>query len=130
MSFSQKRIQRFRMPNRMQRCLRLMEMMEHMKITVPPSVAYQEVMNRTAGTASVELLSDFKTLEEIRAHLTECKKVSSPTTKTRCVVCYKKERKYLVAPCGHYKLCKECVQKVANCPICRTHIVHRIKVFE
>jgi hypothetical protein len=130
MSFSQKRIQRFRVPNRMQRCLRLLEMMQHMKITVPPSVAYQEVMRRTAGTASVELLSDFKTLEEIRTHLEECKKVSSPTVRTRCIVCFRKERKYVLGPCGHYKLCHECVQKVSSCPICRTHIVHRIKVFE
>jgi len=130
MSFSQKRISRFRQPNRMQRCLRLIEMMQHMNIKVPPSVAYQEVMGRTSGVASVELLSDFRTIEQIKEHLIECKKVSSPTVKKRCCICLKKERRYVCGPCGHYKLCGECIKKVTNCPICRTHIVHKIKVFE
>ncbi len=130
MSFSQKRIARLRAPNRMQRCLRLIEMMKHMRIDVPPSVAYQEVMYRSSSEASVELLSDFKTIEEIKAHLESCKKVDSPTTKTRCCICLKKPRKYVCAPCGHYKLCGDCIKKVTNCPICRTHIVHKIKVFE
>ncbi len=130
MSFSQKRIARFRAPNRMQRCLRMIEMMQHMHIDVPPSVAYQEIRSRSPATASVELLSDFKTLEEIREHLKECKKVSSPTVAKRCVVCLKKERQYVCGPCGHYKMCKDCISKVNLCPICRTYIVHKIKVFE
>ena len=130
MSFSQKRIARLRAPNRMQRCLRMIEMVQHMHIDIPPSVAYQETRTRSPATASVELLSDFKTLEEIREHLRECKKVSSPTITKRCVICLKKERQYVCAPCGHYKMCRLCIDKVSQCPICRTHIVHKIKVFE
>ncbi|MAD26050.1 MAG: hypothetical protein CMO44_17985 [Verrucomicrobiales bacterium] len=130
MSFSQKRIKRTRQPNRMQRCLRLMEIMQHMKIEIPTSVAYQETRVLSPVSASVNLLSDFKTIQELREHLEDCKKNASPTAKKRCVICYKKDRQYVVAPCGHYKLCKSCVEKVTSCPICRTHIVHRIKVFE
>ena len=130
MSFSQKRIARFRTPNRMQRCLRMIEMMKHMQIDVPPSVAYQEIRSRSPAPASVELLSDFKTLEEIRDYLKNVKRVTSPTVAKRCVVCMKKERQYVCAPCGHYKMCKECIHKVSACPICRTHIVHKVRVFE
>ena len=129
MSFLQKRIARLRNPNRMQRCLRLIEMMKHMNIDIPTSVAYQEA-HLSPVSASLNLLSDFKTLEELRDHLEHCKRVPSPTPKKRCVICYKRERQYVVAPCGHYKLCKDCVAKVTQCPICRTHIVHRVKVFE
>lgn len=130
MSFSKKRIDRLRAPNRMQRCLRMIEMMQHMHIDIPPSVAYQEIRSRSPATASVELLSDFKTLEEIREHLKDCKKVSSPTITKRCVICLKKERQYVCAPCGHYKMCRLCIEKVSQCPICRCHIVHKIRVFE
>jgi len=39
--------------------------------------------------------------------------------KTSCVICYEKEIRYAILPCGHYAFCKDCIIKINSfCPIC------------
>lgn len=52
----------------------------------------------------------------------------------KCVVCLEKERTHILIPCGHFILCKSCVdifeqKKISNCPFCQTNIQLINRVF-
>eukprot|EP01124_Arcella_intermedia_P002910 TRINITY_DN11591_c0_g2_i1.p1 TRINITY_DN11591_c0_g2~~TRINITY_DN11591_c0_g2_i1.p1 ORF type:complete len:241 (+),score=77.76 TRINITY_DN11591_c0_g2_i1:108-725(+) len=52
--------------------------------------------------------------------------------KNHCVICFDKERKWLLVPCGHHILCDTCISfypKGSPCPICRAKISNHIKVY-
>lgn len=44
---------------------------------------------------------------------------SESPAEDKCAVCYAGERNCAMVPCGH-TFCKECVDKMARCPLCRT----------
>ena len=50
-----------------------------------------------------------------------------------CVVCMVREKQVLLLPRRHMCMCEECTEEVAadsaQCPVCRKHIVHSMKVF-
>lgn len=47
-----------------------------------------------------------------------------------CIVCFKRKRKIVFCPCGHYICCDECASKVDNCPTCRIKIQKKTKLFK
>ena len=46
-----------------------------------------------------------------------------------CVVCLTNEKNTVLVPCGHYCCCQGCASNMAMCPVCRTTIQFRQKVF-
>jgi len=49
---------------------------------------------------------------------------------TKCVVCWKPfSREILFLPCKHFSCCPQCSKKLTNCPLCRSVIASKIKVF-
>ena len=46
-----------------------------------------------------------------------------------CVVCLTNSKQYAVIPCGHLCLCKECSERLTNCPVCRCLIKDILKVY-
>jgi tRNA A-37 threonylcarbamoyl transferase component Bud32 len=43
-----------------------------------------------------------------------------------CVICEDAQKSVLLQPCKHICMCKDCSQKVAECPVCREKIESRI----
>jgi hypothetical protein len=46
-----------------------------------------------------------------------------------CAICFENKPNCTLDPCGHLKLCLGCAEKVEVCPICRTIIFKRIKIY-
>jgi hypothetical protein len=46
-----------------------------------------------------------------------------------CIVCLTHTRVYVYIPCRHYVTCSECGSGMTTCPVCRTLIQERIRVF-
>jgi hypothetical protein len=75
----------------------------------------------------------------------EVKKINVPPSEKEeivedgnvCVMCYEREIKTAILPCGHSVLCISCSRKIAfdkdeytaSCPVCRTPIGQIIKIF-
>lgn len=52
----------------------------------------------------------------------------------KCIVCLDKLRSHIIIPCGHFILCKSCVdiyqdKKIFNCPFCQNNIDTICKVY-
>ena len=47
----------------------------------------------------------------------------------RCKICFYQEANILTLHCGHVFLCTDCSQRQKQCPVCREHIVSKIKVY-
>jgi hypothetical protein len=48
----------------------------------------------------------------------------------RCAICLESEETVVLMPCRHKNLCASCAAMVTSCPICRSHVTERLKVFE
>ena len=48
---------------------------------------------------------------------------------TQCVVCLSNTRTHMCMPCKHLCMCKECIEQVEQCPICRTNIQSTMVVY-
>lgn len=46
-----------------------------------------------------------------------------------CVICLEYEKTYVFIPCGHMATCGKCTFKIDNCPICRSPIARKQKVY-
>lgn len=46
-----------------------------------------------------------------------------------CIICMVNERNIVFVPCRHFGTCKACSEKLVQCPMCRTFIESRQKVF-
>jgi len=58
------------------------------------------------------------------------KKTESFGTKPkRCVVCYNAKAEILIMKCRHLCICGDCSKRVTKCPLCRSNIENRLKVF-
>ncbi|GET86359.1 unspecified product [Leishmania tarentolae] len=59
----------------------------------------------------------------------ESASVAGNTPPNLCLVCYNKKDTVLV-PCGHFCVCMSCAANLIECPLCRTKIKVRQRVFE
>jgi hypothetical protein len=52
--------------------------------------------------------------------------------KKQCVVCWERDRNYILIPCGHYMLCGTCACTTLGkeCPYCRKQIYDIQQVFD
>jgi hypothetical protein len=57
------------------------------------------------------------------------KSASDDVAADSCLVCYGKKDTILV-PCGHFCLCVSCAANITECPLCRSKIMVRQRVFE
>ncbi|NWQ85334.1 LRSM1 ligase, partial [Burhinus bistriatus] len=49
--------------------------------------------------------------------------------KSECVVCMEQETQMIFLPCGHVCCCQTCCEQLHTCPLCRTDITQRIRIF-
>ena len=43
-----------------------------------------------------------------------------------CIVCMENDKDSLILPCKHLMLCQVCIERVEDCPYCKTKIDSRI----
>ncbi|KAL4609353.1 E3 ubiquitin-protein ligase LRSAM1 [Arapaima gigas] len=48
---------------------------------------------------------------------------------SECVVCMEKESQVIFLPCGHVCCCQVCSDALQTCPLCRSHIPQRIRIY-
>lgn len=66
-----------------------------------------------------------KKLEKDLAILKKC-----PAEISDCAVCYTEiKNKVALVPCGHTKVCSNCIDRVGSCPMCRSYIDHVLPIF-
>lgn len=53
----------------------------------------------------------------------------SPSDEKDCVVCMFSKPTHVCIPCGHMVCCEKCVNLIQVCPVCRTGITQKIKVY-
>ena len=46
-----------------------------------------------------------------------------------CVVCLERPRAVALVPCGHACVCQPCGDMMQECPVCRSHIEIRLRIF-
>ena len=57
-------------------------------------------------------------------------KVHEIINKDGCSICFEDiKEKYACVPCGHTTTCLNCLKDLTNCPICRTNIESKLKLF-
>lgn len=54
---------------------------------------------------------------------------SSGDTTDKCIVCYENNKEYVFIPCGHLATCAKCSFNMKVCPICRTNIASKQRVY-
>ena len=54
---------------------------------------------------------------------------STSTTPPKCETCLTFEKTIVFTPCKHIYCCEVCSEKLSNCPICRTEIIEKIKIY-
>ena len=47
----------------------------------------------------------------------------------KCATCLTFDKSILFLPCKHIYCCEKCSEKLDNCPICRTEVSEKIKVY-
>ncbi|XP_067106976.1 E3 ubiquitin-protein ligase LRSAM1 isoform X1 [Osmerus mordax] len=48
---------------------------------------------------------------------------------SECVVCMESESRVIFLPCGHVCCCQTCNQAIQNCPLCRSNISQRVRIY-
>jgi len=81
--------------------------------------------NQTTKLES-QLIESLQSLQSYKSELLENMKVSDALL---CVVCWTHEISVMVRPCNHVNLCEVCIDKIDECPICRTSISFYEKVY-
>jgi hypothetical protein len=46
-----------------------------------------------------------------------------------CCVCYHNQRQFAMIPCFHFCVCNACSLRLTECPLCRTHIERRQRIW-
>jgi hypothetical protein len=46
-----------------------------------------------------------------------------------CRVCFEGEADHCLVPCGHSGLCKDCAFRFKECPFCKKHVRHPMKLY-
>ena len=60
---------------------------------------------------------------------TNRQEASQPDVPPKCATCLTFDKSILFLPCKHIFCCEMCSKKLDNCPICRTEISEKIKVY-
>jgi len=120
----------------LQRTHRVLEGVRHFRdlpsVQTTASHAYHVAQRHSdVNRAILSILTERTTTHKLLEYIEEKAKArQSPTTKTRCCICLKKERTHCAIPCGHYKFCSKCIEKIGSCAICRKKIVHKVRIYE
>ena len=79
-----------------------------------------------ADTEMINVRQDSAWGRDLSMAMSEIDEPSRPT----CIICYTYRPRYAVIPCGHVVLCQQCHERFEpqNCPVCRTHCTHGLKV--
>jgi hypothetical protein len=78
-----------------------------------------------------ELIDLQKDVEQSRTRIQSCieNKWIEIDESICCVVCRDVRKSILFTPCNHLCVCEECSSHCRTCPLCRSHIQNRVKVF-
>jgi hypothetical protein len=49
--------------------------------------------------------------------------------KLECIICFDADAQIAFNPCGHLNVCMYCAPSLTQCPICRTEILSKLRVF-
>ena len=120
----------------LQRSHRVLEGVRHFRdilgVDTTASHAYHVAQrHRDVNRAILSIITERTTTQRLLEYNEEKARArQSPKEAKRCCICLKKTRTHACAPCGHYKYCGKCIEKIDNCAICRKRVVHRIKIYE
>ena len=120
----------------LQRSHRVLEGVRHFRdilgVETTASHAYHVAQRHVdVNRAILSIITERTTTQRILEYIEEKARArQSPKESKRCCICLKKPRTHACAPCGHYKYCGKCIEKIGNCAICRKRVVHRIKIYE
>ena|SRR5579863_2318757 len=63
--------------------------------------------------------------------LTDSMGIKGPTIEFGCRICFEDiKEKYVLLPCAHTRICKNCLDKLTECPVCREKIVERLRIYD
>eukprot|EP00899_Mesostigma_viride_P019750 jgi/Mesvir1/27777/Mv07460-RA.1 len=82
-------------------------------------------ISRSGNHMSVEELDELSSL--LHMALITCIRAKERKSAWSCSVCLDKEMQVVLFPCCHACLCRECVDKLSSCPICREPILSHQK---
>ena len=97
---------------------------------------------KSLHTKACELDSHLRNLTTINGDLKDrCEKALEAlralcggdiAARTKCSLCYTRERSHAILPCGHGGFCEACSDRVvrrARCPTCRASVEGNIRIF-
>ncbi len=120
----------------LQRTHRVLEGVRHFRdlptVQTTASHAYHVAQrHRDVNRAILSILTERTTTQRLLEYIEDkARAKQSPSARSRCCICLKKERTHACAPCGHYKYCGKCIEKIGSCAICRKKIVHKIRIYD
>lgn len=59
----------------------------------------------------------------------EKRPVSEKEAEIGCVVCFRPDKNYALAPCFHMCVCRSCARRLDRCPLCRTGVTSSHRIF-
>ncbi len=84
---------------------------------------------RTSGMSSSTSTSHSpSTISEI-TNETISKPKEENESRLLCKICFTKEIGVVFLPCGHQMVCKECAQRLTDCPVCRQPIRGYVRTY-
>ena len=88
-------------------------------------IAAQNVVFSTSSSQPPSIVTP-----EIKSSSNSTSSTATTTTEIPvCIVCMNESYTHTFIPCGHMCTCELCANKLQECPMCRAHILNRIKVF-
>jgi hypothetical protein len=133
-------------------CLALSEIVDAAKLVVRSTVVYIHkqlpdlpacLQSTTAMVASVRHVLFVPAIIAYRQMISAKKIVESEIISQKnavidqmqddmqCVICREQQKAVLLLPCRHLCLCQGCSHKheLPSCPVCRTHVVERMRIY-
>jgi len=69
------------------------------------------------------------TLKKVEEKKQELKVKQIYDDQKSCNLCMDKQKNIALMPCGHVCVCSECCESLIKCPVCRSTIHQKVKVF-
>ena len=85
-------------------------------------------LHRSISTADVGHRRMYTSTHQINK-VTNQHESSQSTDPPKCETCLTFDKTILFLPCKHIFCCETCSVKLNNCPICRTEITEKIKIY-